>query len=226
MGILQQFEKLDKDGAHICLPVQGAVLAARVRVTIAAGLVDLKKLLRQATVRRNVVEQLIRMRTDAGHPDYQRFDLADVSRRVRELATSDEPDIPSDIVEFLNAEDAVTEEFFSGVDKAATPAERAYTAGDLRRNLERTRPQSVVVQRDSDANRDVLASRDSALSHFSSLALQPARTSSTSSSRSTFPASSARRCRAWPETQAFRDTKAPGEDSKILSRFLSACTPP
>ena len=133
---------------------------------------DLNKLLRQATVRRNVVEQLIRMRRDAGHPDYQRLDLADVRRRVRELATSDEPEIPSGLVEFLNAEDEVTEEFFSGVDKAATPAERAYTAGDLRRNLERTRPQSLVVQRDSDANRDVLASRDSALSQFSSLALQ------------------------------------------------------
>ena len=152
--------------------MQGAVLAARVRVTIASGLVDLNKLLRQATVRRNVVEQLIRMRRDAGHPDYQRLDLDEVRRRSRALTISDEPSIPSGLVEFLNAEDEVAQEFFSGVDKAATPAERAYTVADLRRNLERTRPQSLVVQRDSDANRDVLASRDSALSQFSSLALQ------------------------------------------------------
>ena len=94
--------------------------------------------------------------------------MHEVKRRSRELATSDEPAIPSGLVEFLNAEDEVAEEFFSGVDKAATPAERAYTAGDLRRNLERTRPQSSVVQRDSDANRDVLTSRDSALGQFSS----------------------------------------------------------
>ena len=91
VGILEQLEKAGRDAALISLPVQGAVLAARVRVTIAAGLVDLNKLLRQATVRRNVVEHLTRMRRDAGHPDYQRLDLADVRRRVRELATSDNP---------------------------------------------------------------------------------------------------------------------------------------
>ena len=65
-GILQQLGKLNEDAALVSLPVQGAVLAARVRVTIAAGLVDLNKLLRQATVRRNVVEQLIRMRRTRG----------------------------------------------------------------------------------------------------------------------------------------------------------------
>ena len=64
-GILEQLEKSQEEDALISLPVQGAVLAARVRVTIAAGLVELNKLLRQATVRRNVVEQLIRMRMEA-----------------------------------------------------------------------------------------------------------------------------------------------------------------
>ncbi len=113
------------------------------------------------------MEQLIRMRKDAGHPDYQHVDMHEVRRRSRELATSDEPAIPSGLVEFLNAEDEVAEEFFAGVDKAATPAERAYTAADLQRNLDRARPQVLVPQRNSDANRDVLASRDSALSRFS-----------------------------------------------------------
>ena len=69
------------------------------------------------------MEQLIRMRKEAGHPDYQHVDMHEVKRRSRELATSDEPAIPSGLVEFLNAEDEVAEEFFSGVDKAATPAE-------------------------------------------------------------------------------------------------------
>ena len=70
-------------------------------------------------------------------------------------------------MEFLNAEDWLADEFFCGVDKAATPAELAYTATDLQRNLERARPQTLVAQRDSDANRGVLASRDTDLSKFS-----------------------------------------------------------
>ena len=67
--LLTQLERSREEDPLISLPVQGAVLAARVRVTIAAGLVDLTKFLRQATVRRNVVEQLVRMRKEAGHPD-------------------------------------------------------------------------------------------------------------------------------------------------------------
>ena len=121
-GILEQLERSANEEALVSLLVQGAVLAARVRVTIAAGLVDLNKLLRQATVRRNVVEQLIRMRKDSGHPDYENVDMQEVRRRSRELATTDEPEILRGLVEFLNAEDEVAEEFFSGVDKAATPA--------------------------------------------------------------------------------------------------------
>ncbi|MDA8609400.1 hypothetical protein N9L19_00635 [bacterium] len=111
-GLLQQLERAAQEEALVALPVQGAILAARVRVTIAAGFVDLNKLLRQATVRRNVVEQLLRMRKDAGHPDYQNVDTKEVQRRTRQLATTDEPEIPSGLVEFLNAEDEVAEEFF------------------------------------------------------------------------------------------------------------------
>merc|ERR1712138_148789 len=159
-GLLKLLETAAQEEALVALPVQGAVLAARVRVTIAAGLVDLNKLLRQRTVRRNVVEQLIRMRKEAGHPEYQHVDMHEVKRRSRELATSDEPAIPSGLVEFLNAEDEVAEEFFSGVDKAAILAERAFTAADLHRNLERARPQTLVAQRDSDAMRNVLAARE------------------------------------------------------------------
>ena len=92
--------------------VQGAILAVRVRVTIAAGLVDLNKLLRQATVRRNVVKQLIRMARDDGHPDYQRLKMEDVHRRTRQLATTDEAEIPGGLLEFLHAEDEIAERFF------------------------------------------------------------------------------------------------------------------
>ena len=112
------------------------------------------------------------MRKDAGHPDYQHVNMEDVDRRTRELAPTEEPAIPSGLVEFMNAEDEVAEEFFAGVDKAATPAERAFTTSDLQRNLDRTRPQTLLAQRDSDAQRNVLASRESALSQFSTLSLQ------------------------------------------------------
>ena len=92
-----------------------------------------------------------------------------MKRRSRELATSDEPAIPSGLEEFPRAEDEVAEEFLSGVDKSATPAERAYTAAELQRASERARPHTLVPQRDSDANRDARASRGSALSQFSCL---------------------------------------------------------
>ena len=84
-------------------------------------MVDLNKLLRQATVRRNVVEQLIRMRKDAGHPDYQHVDMQEVHRRTRQLATTDEPEIPSGLVEFLNAEDEVADKFFQGSTRQRHP---------------------------------------------------------------------------------------------------------
>ena len=148
--------------------MQGALLGARVRITIASGLVDVNRLLREAIIRRHVVVQLIRMRRDAGHPAYRGIDMREVQKRARELATTDEPAIPSGLVEFLEGADDVAGEFFSGVDKVATPAERAYSQVDICRNLGRTRPQTLVVQRDSDANRNVESSRESALAQFPS----------------------------------------------------------
>ena len=38
---------MEKNKFHVALPVQGAVLAARVRISITAGLVDLNRLIRQ-----------------------------------------------------------------------------------------------------------------------------------------------------------------------------------
>ena len=126
--------------------MQGAVLAARVRITIASGLVDLNRLLRQATVRRNIVVQLIRMRRDAGHPDYVDVDMQRVQSRAELLASTDEPTAPSALVQFLEGEDDIAGELFSGVDKAATPAERVYSEAELRRNMEQACPQTLMSQ--------------------------------------------------------------------------------
>ncbi len=168
---LEQLEHMEAAEAHVALPAMGAVLAARVRISIASGLVDLNRLLRQATVRRNVVVQLIRMRRDAGHPDYASLDMRQVELRARELTTTDDPAIPNGLADFLEgAEDDGAP--FLGVDKAATPAERTHTEADLARDLERARPQTLTAQRDSDANKEVEHSRVGAFGQFSQLALR------------------------------------------------------
>ena len=58
---LEQLEKIEKGEERIILPVLGEVLIARVRLSITSGLVDLNKHMKQDTVRRDVVVQLIRM---------------------------------------------------------------------------------------------------------------------------------------------------------------------
>ena len=93
--MLEQFKNIDKQEKLVSLPHTGAVLASMVKLQISSGLITLNKHLREATVRRNVVVQLIRMFRDAGHPDYQRLDMAEVQRRATELADSDDPSIPT-----------------------------------------------------------------------------------------------------------------------------------
>ena len=167
-SMLEQLKRMEKTDAHISLPITGAVLAARMRVVVTSGLVDVGRLLKQATVRRNVVVQIIRMLRDAGHPDYEKLDMQEVNRQAKQLSSTDDAVIPNSLAEFFNEE---AEEFL-GVDKAATPAERNHSEMDLARDLERVRPLLLVPQRDSDANKDVEASRLSAFSKFSELALQ------------------------------------------------------
>ena len=68
--MVNQLEEMDKE-VYRSFPLSGEALAARVQVQITSGLRDLNKLVKQATVRRHIVEQLIRMWRDRGHPDYQ-----------------------------------------------------------------------------------------------------------------------------------------------------------
>ena len=166
---LEQLRSMERNESHVALPVQGEVLAARVRISITAGLVDLNRLIRQATIRRNIVVQLIRMHRDAGHPDYAGIDMRDVERRAQTLATNDEPCIPNELAEFFDIESEEEKEDFIGVDKAATPAERILSDTDLLREFERARPLALMAQRDSDVNKDIVASRSSALGMFSEL---------------------------------------------------------
>ena len=137
------------------------------RVSIEAGLVSLKDHIREATVRRNVVVQVIRMFTDAGHPDYKKVNMEDVARRALELTDSDAAAIPNGLAEVLEEGDGESD--IGETDKAATPAERIRSTEEFKKHLERSRPQLMFLQRDSDTGKEVEESRSSAFSRFSAL---------------------------------------------------------
>eukprot|EP00959_Pyramimonas_sp_CCMP1952_P194416 4065222-Pyramimonas_sp.AAC.1 len=67
-SMVEQMKKLEAGSLHIALPVTGAVLANRVRVVVTSGLVGLNGLLKEATVRRNVVVELVSMHKAANQP--------------------------------------------------------------------------------------------------------------------------------------------------------------
>ena len=126
--IQKQFEERGNN-VETVLPVEGTELASRVRISIASGLVNLNRLLRQATVRRAVVVKLIQSRRDAKHPDYQTVDMGKVHQRAQRLAPTEdpyEPYIADGLVEVLEEERKKAEQEFVGTDKAATPAERIF----------------------------------------------------------------------------------------------------
>ena len=54
-SMVAQLKKIESAETHISLPGTGEVLASWVRIVISSGLLDLSSLLKQATVRRNVV---------------------------------------------------------------------------------------------------------------------------------------------------------------------------
>jgi len=163
---LQESEALE-EGALVELPVTGERLAQRVRVFITSALLNLEKYIKQATVRREVVVQYIRMLRDAGHPDYAGIDMRGVEVRARRWLPTDAPTVPPEILPdgYLDVSGSEDDEFL-GTDKAATPAERCHTTDDLARNMDRARPQTFHIQRDSDVKKDVEASRAHALEQF------------------------------------------------------------
>ena len=57
------------------------------------------------------------------------------------------------------------------MDKAATPAERMTSDTELKRDMDRSRPLLLFPQRDSDANKEVEASRKNAWGQVSHLSV-------------------------------------------------------
>ena len=168
----KQLEAFDNDATLVAdLPLTGEILEARVAVSISSGLVDLNKCIKEATVRRNVVVQLIRMHRDSGHPQYQRLNMADVERRAKLLTPDDDTGdvqiIPQCIIKLLNGDDNANDAV--EVDKAATPAERSWSQGDLTKLMNRSRPQLLLPQRDSDSQKEVNPSRLAAFGKLAQL---------------------------------------------------------
>jgi hypothetical protein len=169
--IVQQIHALEKQETRIVLPITGQVLSARVHLLISSGLVDLNKHIREVTVRRDIVVRLIQMHRDAGDERYMQCDMHEVKAKACELADTDEPTIPNGLAQILDED--LGEEFADmEMDKAATPAERLLSYAALERNMSRARPQILLPERDSDAKKDVCASRSSAFSDVSTLSVQ------------------------------------------------------
>ena len=89
--MVKQLEKMEHDEAYRCVPLTGEALVARVQIQMQGGLVELNRLIKQATLRRHIVVQLIRMWRDAGHPDYRHaFQGEAFYRRLQSLSPTDE----------------------------------------------------------------------------------------------------------------------------------------
>ena len=108
---------------------------------------------------------------NAGRPEYQHLKDDVIRAKAAELCPTDEACIPRGVEEVLQSD---IDEILSHAttDKAATPVERTWFQEDLRRDMDRARPQNLVSQRDSDANRNVPASQLSAFSDTSTLNLR------------------------------------------------------
>ena len=167
----EQLQRMEQEGSLISLPHSGELLATMVKLQISSGLVSLNKHIKHVTVRRNIVVQLIRMFRDSGHPDYQRLCMDDVARKAKLVADTDEPSVPNGLTDIILSE-SETEKAPQPVDKAATPAERLFNVPDLLREMDRARPIILSTQRDSDALKEIEASRASAFSRFSVLELR------------------------------------------------------
>ena len=68
--MVEQLQEMERKETLISLPARAVVLASRVQLARTSGLTDLHKIIKQATARRNIIVQLIRMRIMAKHPDY------------------------------------------------------------------------------------------------------------------------------------------------------------
>ena len=115
-----QLKQLGAGERVVDLPITGALLEKRVRLSISSGLVDLNKYIKQATVRFDVMVQLIALHKAAGKPDYQHLDMDRVRQRAFDLNPFSEAAIPFGLQDVLDRSD--DDRLDATTDKAATHA--------------------------------------------------------------------------------------------------------
>ena len=177
--IAEQLDRVDRHDPRVALSQDGRVLASIVQIQVEGALKNIGKYIREATVRRDVVVRLIQMLKDDGHRDYQHLHMDEVEERARRLterANQQQPGgmesvIPVGIEHFFDDDVDRVEDLET--DKAATPAERAR---DPERVFIDRRPNCLVLQRDSDAQKCMDASRAAALEKHASINLQTSST--------------------------------------------------
>ena len=96
------------------------------------------------------------------HLDYDRVNMIEeVRKRTKEWLSSRTLTVPPEILlkDYLHDMNGSDDEELLGTDKAATYAERLVTSHDLERSMDRVRPLTLVVQRNSDVKRNIQLSR-------------------------------------------------------------------
>ena len=95
--------------------------------------------------------RLIAMHLAAGEKDYRYVNMRNVEERAKLLNSTDDPVVPDCLRHALHESD--DEKLDDATDKAATPAERAFPGQCLQREMDRSRPLTLVPQRDSDSQK-------------------------------------------------------------------------
>ena len=101
-SMLEQLENMHKNETFRSVPITGEALVARVQIAIRSGLIELNRYIKQATIRRPIIERLIKMWHDVGHPDFQQLNWVVVREKIGNLTLTDEPTVPIGIVSIIN----------------------------------------------------------------------------------------------------------------------------
>ena len=190
LDIVRELDEVDQTRATVALPHTGKVLVAIVQIHISGSLHGITKYIKQATVRKEIVQRLIILQADSGNRAYESYrsdgtgnadELKDMKERLRDLNRTDRygkvvagemgPIADFDITHFLDGQEDLVEDL--EINKAATPAEVPREAPKV---FNDRRPNVLVLQRDSDSQKTVDENRGSALLRHASLDV---RTSST-----------------------------------------------
>ena len=165
---LQQHESQDLEQTITRLPRVGAELQDVVRILLktnrdgAASADNVKSLIHQACVRRDVVVRLILEMKRLGHPSYAGMDEKQVRERAAKLPKES---VPPELITILQLDDAHDK---LAPQKAATPVDGHRPLETIGKAFAEQRPRAVVVEGDSTESQDSNAVHLAALQRLGS----------------------------------------------------------